>query len=197
MRKSYKASNFLDALDKYTKKRKKENIEDIKNQEELELRKAQEEILTDVNSLIDKEIFSMKNKISIEVAKKELDEKKIFFRVRREIMENMFRECKKRLIDFTKSQEYQRLLENYAISISKILQGEEILIFVKKDDLKYKDLICKAFGKPCEIKQSDDIIIGGIKGQSISQNLIVDQTFDTKLIEQEDIAIENFGVLLV
>lgn len=197
MRKSYKASNFLDALDKYTKKRKKENIEDIKNQEELELRKAQEEILTDVNSLIDKEIFSMKNKISIEVAKKELDEKKNFFRVRREIMENMFRECKKRLIDFTKSQEYQRLLENYAISISKILQGEEILIFVKKDDLKYKDLICKAFGKPCEIKQSDDIIIGGIKGQSISQNLIVDQTFDTKLIEQEDIAIENFGVLLV
>jgi len=197
MRKSYKASNFLDALDKYTKKRKKENIEDIKRQEELELRKAQDEILEDVNNLIDKEIFSMKNKISIEVAKKELEEKKNFFRVRREIMENMFRECKKRLIDFTKSQDYQKLLENYAVSISKILQGEGILIFVKKDDLKYKDLICKAFGKPCEIKESDDILIGGIKGQSISQNLIVDQTFDTKLIQQEDIAIENFGVLLV
>lgn len=197
MRKSYKASNFLDALDKYTKKRKKENIEDIKKQEELELRKAQAEILTDVNNLINKEIFSMKNKISIEVAKKELEEKKNFFRVRREIMENMFRECKKRLIDFTKSQDYQKLLENYAVSISKILQGEGILIFVKKDDLKYKDLICKAFGKPCEIKESDDILIGGIKGQSISQNLIVDQTFDTKLIQQEDIAIENFGVLLV
>ena len=196
MRKSYKARNFLDTLDKYTKGKRKDTIEDMKKQEEIELKKAEEEIIQDANAMIEKEIISMRNKIFIEISKKQLEERKKFFKRRKEIMEDMFLSCKKRLLEFTGSEKYEKYLSKCAKEISEILVGSDTAIFVRPDDLKYAEVIKKGFGRDCEITASKDIQIGGIRGYSSSQRIMADKTLDTKLVGQEDWAIENFGVLL-
>lgn len=197
MRKSYKASNFLDTINKYTKRKHSETLEDIKKQEEMELRKAEEEIIEDANAMINKELIAMKNKVSIEVSRKELAERKKFFRRRKEIMEDMFKECHKRLVDFSVSEKYKEFLNQYAKAIGNYLNSSDIVLFVKEEDLKYKDMICEAFEKPCEIAVDRDILIGGIKGYSRSLGIIADETLDAKLKEQLDWAAEEFGILLV
>lgn len=197
MKKSYRASNFLDTLDKYAKRQKSKTAEDMKQQEELELKRVEQEIIEDANAMIEKEIISMKNRISIEVSRKELQERKKISRRRKEIMKDMFKECRKRLIIFAESSEYKNSLKNSAHRISDVLKNGDTILSIKKEDSQYERIIREAFGSDCEINFVKDISIGGIRGYSPSLGLIADETLDAKLKEQEDWAAEKFGVLLV
>lgn len=197
MKKSYRASNFLDTLDKYAKRQKSKTAEDMKKQEELELQKVEQEIIEDANAMIEKEIISMKNKISIEVSRKENEERKKVSRRRKEIMKDMFRECRKRLIEFAKSNEYENSLKVSAKKISEVLKNGDTVLLIRKEDSRYKKIIEEAFGSRCEVNFVNDISIGGIRGYSQSMGLITDETLDAKLKNQEDWASEKFGVLLV
>lgn len=197
MKKSYRASNFLDTLDKYAKRQKSKTAEDMKKQEELELQKVEQEIIEDANAMIEKEIISMKNKISIEVSRKENEERKKVSRRRKEIMKDMFRECRKRLIEFAKSSKYENSLKVSTKKISEVLKNGDTILSIRKEDSQYEKIIKEAFGSSCEINFVNDISIGGIRGYSSSMGLIADETLDAKLKEQEDWAAEKFGVLLV
>ncbi len=197
MRKSYKASNFLNTIEKYAKRQRANSLDEMKKQEELELRKAEEEIIEEANAMINKELIAMKNKISVEVSRKELQERKKVSRRRKEIMKDMFKECRKKLVGFTLSEEYESSLKQYANAISKVLDSSDTQLFIKPEDMKYKNTILKGFGKECKIEIAKDISIGGIRGYSFSKKLIVDETLDVKLKEQEDWAAKQFGVLLV
>ena len=61
--KSFKSSNFLNTIDKYAKRQKSKITDEIKEIEKRELEKAEAEIMEDVNSMIQKELIGMKNKI--------------------------------------------------------------------------------------------------------------------------------------
>ena len=197
MHKSFKSSNFLNAIDKYAKRRRNKITDEIKEIEELELKKAEAEIVEDINSMIQTELVSMKNKIVIEVSHKELEERKRVSQRRRQMIKDMFRECREKLVEYSKSEKYLESLKRYAYKISKVLTEKNTKLIVKSDDLKYADEIKKAFGRDCEVFADKDILIGGIRGYSESIGLIADETLDAKLKEQEDWAAENFGVLLV
>ena len=197
MHKSFKSSNFLNTIDKYAKRQKSKITDEIKEIEKRELEKAEAEIMEDVNNMIQKELISMKNKIVVEVSHKELDERKRVSQRRREMMKEIFRESRNKLIDFTFSERYAETLKEYASQISNGLTESDTILFVKESDLKYSDMIQKAFGRKCEISVADDIIIGGIRGYSQSRGLIADETLDAKLKDEEDWAAENFGILLV
>lgn len=196
--KSFKSSNFLNAIDKYAKKRRKKITDELEKIEEKELKKAETEIVEDVNTMIQRELMAMKNKILIEVSHKEIEERKKVSIRRRDIIKEMFFECKEKLLDYTKSEKYLDSLKEYADKIAKALNSfDDVKLFVKKEDLKHEKEIKKAFGKKCEVISADDIEIGGIKGFSEVRGLIADETLDAKLNEQKDWAAENFGVLLV
>lgn len=198
MHKSFKSSNFLNAIDKYAKKRRKKITEELEKIEERELKKAETEIVEDVNTMIQRELTSMKNKILIEVSHKELEERKKVSIRRRNMIKEMFSECRQKLIEYTNSEDYVNSLKQYAAQIAKTLNNlDDVKLFVKKEDLKYEEEIKKAFARKCEIISADDIEIGGIRGFSEARGLIADETLDAKLNEQKDWAAENFGVLLV
>ena len=197
MHKSFKSSNFLNAIDKYAKKQKLKVTDEIKEIEKRELEKAEAEIMEDVNNMIQKERISMKNKIVIEISHKELEERKKVSLRRRNMMKDMFKECRKKITEFTLSEEYAKALQGYASNIAGVLKEPDTELFVKEPDIKWAKVIQKGFGRDCKINVANDILIGGIRGYSASRGLIVDATLDAKLKDQEDWAAENFGVLLV
>ncbi len=196
MHKSYKSSNFLNTIDKYAKRKKSRITDEIKEIEERELQKAESQIMEDTNNMIKKELVAMRNKIVIEVSHKELEERKKVSLRRREMMKDIFKECHERLVNFTSSEKYAEVLKDYSAQISKVLSDPDTELFVKKSDIKYADLILKAFGRECKINVASDITIGGIRGYSPSRGLIADETLDAKLKDQKDWAAANFGVLL-
>ena len=196
VRKSFKFSNFLDTIDKYAKRRKSKITDEIKEIEEKELKKAEAEIIEDVNNMVQRELVNMKNKIVVEISHKELSHRKEISLRRKEIMKEIFKECRQKLVDFTLSEKYLEALKEYTFQISKVLLEPDTELFVKEEDLKYSDLIKEAFGRKCIISASKDILIGGIRGYSASRGLIADETLDAKLKDHEDWAAKNFGVLL-
>ncbi len=197
MHKSFKSSNFLNAIDKYAKRHRSRITDEIKEIEKRELQKAETEIMEDVNNMIQKELISMKNKIIIEISHKELEERKKVSLRRRAMMKEIFKECRKKLIEFTLSEKYAEALKDYASQIANVLTQPDTELFVKESDMKYADIIKSGFGRQCTVQSSKDILIGGIRGHSVSRGLIADETLDAKLKDQEDWAAENFGVLLV
>ncbi len=198
MHKSYKSSNFLKTIDKYAKRQQSRITDEIKHHEDEELKKAESEIIEDTNNMIRKELIAMKNRVAIEVSQKELEQRKSLSVRRREMMEEIFEGCRKRLIDFTQDDEqYPEYLKSCVKKIGSVLVAEDVELFISERDLKYKTLVEEAFGRQCSIVASKDITIGGAKGVSAKQGVIADETLSEKLSESWDWAAATFGVLLV
>lgn len=192
-----RTSRFLRSIDRHAKKQQSEILEEIKKIEQVELQKAENEIIEDVRIMIQRELILMKNKISIEVSHKELDERKKIACKRQRMIRDVFKESKIRLIEFTRTEEYRESLAVYAQNISKKLILDDVILYVYKEDLKYEDIIKKGFGRDCKLESADDIKIGGIRGYSRKDSLIADETIDSKLCMQEEWFLEKYGNTLV
>lgn len=198
MQKSYKSSNFLKVIDKYTKRQKSKITDEIKEHEEAEMKKAEAEFIEDTNNMIQKELLAMKNKIAIEISHKELYERKKLSLRRKEMMEDIFGACREKLLSFTNDEEkYSNYLKDCAKDISEVLMRGDTVLYVRAEDMKYSDVIKEAFGSQCRVETDSNILIGGIRGYSEVQGLIADETFDEKLKEQKQWAAETFGIRLV
>lgn len=192
-----KTSNFLKAIDKYAKEQQKEIKNTATAFKRKELQKAEVEVLRDSYILIQKEMVQMRKSIDSEVSKIEIQNKKELLTLRQGLMEKVFAKAKDKLIEFTKKEDYKDLLKKSSKKISSILTGEKTLLFVKKEDMIFKDEIIKAFGKNCELKESKKIKIGGILGLNESLGLLIDETLDSKLENERSWFSENSGMSIV
>ena len=163
---------------------------------EKELNKAEEEGLREAYVLIQKEMTDVKTQIAAELSRAEnASRKKIFIR-RKEIEDEVFELAKEKLIAYAKTDQYVKSVEESAAKISEKLTADDVIIKISEKDLKLKEQIIKAFGntRKCEIQVSEDIVIGGITGQSRELGLLIDETLDTKLDEQHEWFCENSGL---
>ena len=192
-----KTSNFLKAIDKYAKEQQKEIKKTATAFKRKELQKAEVEVLRDSYILIQKEMVQMRKSIDSEVSKIEIQNKKELLTLRQGLMEKVFAKAKEKLIEFTKKEDYKDLLKKSSKKISSMLTGEKTLLFVKKEDMIFKDEIIKAFGKNCELKESKKIKIGGILGLNESLGLLIDETLDSKLENERSWFSENSGMSIV
>lgn len=193
-----KTSSFLKAIDKYAKEQHSKIIKEVQEIEKKELEKAEIEIMDDVRNMAQREHLKMKNKITIEISHKELDERKKLAKKRQRIVKEIFDLCKDKLIEYSKSSKYPEYLCKCAYKISSALKdNDDVTLYVKEEDLKYCDLIKNSFVGNCKIECANDIEIGGIKGLSCKRKLIADETLDSNLLAQKDWFASEYGVMLV
>ena len=194
---SERTSSFLKAIDKYAKEQHSKIIKEVQEIEKKELEKAEIEIMDDVRNMAQREHLKMKNKITIEISHKELDERKKLAKKRQRIVKEIFDLCKDKLIEYSKSSKYPEYLCKCAYKISSVLKDDDVILYVKEEDLKYCDLIKNSFVGSCKVEPTDDIEIGGIKGLSHKRKLIADETLDSNLLAQKDWFASECGVMLI
>lgn len=192
-----KTSNFLKAIDKYAKEQQKEIKLTAASFKRKELQKAEAEVLRDSYILIQKEMAQMRKSIDSEVSKAEIQSKRELLKQRKELMEKVFLKAKEKLISYTKTQEYENLLKKSSQKISDMLDSTGTTLFVKKEDLNFKDEILAFFEKKCTVKEKNDIKIGGILGVNEKLGLIIDETLDSKLENERNWFSENSGLSIV
>lgn len=193
---SGKTSNFLKAINKYAEEQRTKIRNEAENFKKEEIEKAESEILNDIYILIQKEMAEMKAEIAKEMSKKELDSRKNLFEKRNSITKKVFEKSKLKLLEFTKTNEYPKLLAKYAKAISSVLVEPGTIIYVRKEDLCFSDTIKEAFGRDCNIEIKENIKIGGIYSYNPNMGLIADETLDSKLEEQHIWFAENSGLKL-
>lgn len=193
---SGKTSNFLKAINKYAEEQRTKIRNEAENFKKEEIEKAESEILNDIYILIQKEMAEMKAEIAKEMSKKELDSRKNLFEKRNSITKKVFEKSKLKLLEFTKTDEYPKLLSKYAKAISSVLVEPGTIIYVRKEDLCFSDTIREAFGRDCNIEIKENIKIGGIYSYNPNMGLIADETLDSKLEEQHIWFAESSGLKL-
>ena len=75
-----------------------------------------------------------------------------------------------------------------------MLKADDVVVYVRKDDLKFADAIKSAVKGNCRVEQSDEISIGGMIGISKKMGLLVDETLDSRLEAQHEWFCENSGL---
>lgn len=189
-----KTDNFLKAIEKYAEEQRTKIESEAEDFKEKELTKAEEEGLKEAYILIQRKMSDINTKISSELSKAESSSRKEVFIKRKQIAEEVFEKAAKKLVDYTKTDKYSALLKKSAKEISNFLTADDVILYVKDEDIKFENEIKSAFGKNCKIKTSEEITIGGIMGLSRKTGLLADETLDTKLSEQQEWFYENSGL---
>ncbi|MBR2176807.1 MAG: V-type ATP synthase subunit E [Clostridia bacterium] len=191
-----KTDNFLKAIEKYAEEQRTRIQSEAEDFKEKELNKAEEEGLREAYVLIQKEMTDINTEISAELSRAENASRKKTFVRRQEIEAEVFEDAKKRLLEFTKTNDYIKSLERSAKLIAEKLDSDDAVLVLSERDISLKDSVSKAFGRrrKCEIRTSADIQIGGLIGQSRSLGILIDETLDTKLSEQHEWFCENSGL---
>lgn len=193
---STKTSKFLEAINKYAKEqRDKLNSEAEKIRKEEEIR-IEDEMLGNAYKLIQREMAEMKTEISREYSNREMEGRRKLFERRSEIMEEVFDKARERLLEFTKSDAYEKFLKDVVSSVLETLNESDLVLYLRSEDQHFVDTLKSSCKTQCEFSVDDSIKLGGVRGYSKSQGVIVDETLDARLEDQREWFVENSGLIL-
>lgn len=179
-------NNFLMAIEKYANEQRNQIKLESENFKKAELAKAEEEGLKEAYNLIQREMANIRAQISSELSREEMASKVKLFEKRNKIADEVFAKVSDKLIAFTKTDDYVKMLEESVKKIAEYINADDTVFYVKKDDIKYTDNIKSAFGGSCTVIESKSIKLGGVTGRSSKLGLIADETLDTKLEGQRE-----------
>ncbi len=189
-----KTDNFLKAIEKYAEQQRSKIQSEAEDFKQKELSKAEDEGLKEAYILIQKKMNDIKAEIASGLSRAENSSRKKIFVRRKEIEDDVFSQAEKKLCEYTKTPEYAASLKKSAAEIAGVLKADDVVVYVRKDDLKFADAIKSAVKGNCRVEQSDEISIGGLIGISKKMGLLVDETLDSRLEAQHEWFCENSGL---
>lgn len=206
------SENFLKAIEKYAEEQRNKIRFESESFKKQELEKAETEGIREAYTLIQREMAAIRTEISSQLSRDEMASRKKIFEKRNKMTENVFEKVTQRLVEFTKTADYEKLMLESVKKIAQALKADDVIFFIKESDLKFADKIKvaytaerlkdkkladkikSAFSPSCEVKSSKEIKIGGITGRIASLGLIADETLDTKLDGQREWFYQNSGL---
>lgn len=101
-----------------------------------------------------------------------------------ELREKLFARVESELAIYRKSEEYKALLVKQIKKAKKFARGEEINIYIDSEDEYLKELL----EAECNVKLgiTEHGTKGGIKAEIHKKNILIDNTFETKLEEMKE-----------
>lgn len=193
-----KAYTFLEAIDKYAHEQREKLKSDAKAVKEQEIEKAETEILNEMYNMIQDKMAKMKAKIIGQISKKEMACKNSLLKNREQISREVFNSVKDKIVKFTQTEEYIKLLEKLAKNMANVLTQDGTKLYINPVDVKFSPMLEKAFeGKDCLIETDESIKLGGIRGYNANMGIVIDETLDSKLEAQLDWFKEHSGLSVV
>ena len=116
--------------------------------------------------------------------------KRTYSQKQEELQSRIFSELRDRLARFMETPAYEALLKEQIRKARDFAQGEEIHIYIDPADQEKQNLLSMETG--CDIRVSQYPFSGGTRAVIASKNILIDNSFETKLKE----AGENFQFIL-
>lgn len=148
------------------------------------LRRAKFQIKVETESL-----ERNKNK---EISKQQLHIRRKLTRTQDELKEKLYLEVKELLLDYMKSSEYEQLLVSQITEAASFAKGEEITIYIDPNDVslkKHLEELTKA-----TLTVSEYSFLGGTRAVIQGRNILIDNSFETKLSESKSNFTFNGGI---
>lgn len=165
-------SQSSDILDKY-----KAGLDEIFDNHQKEAEAAAKSTLETKKTIIRKNIKK-------EVSDTEAELKREVTLKANSYKEQLFNEVELKLSGFRKTKDYVNLLVSLINDCKKIADGDKIQIYIDEDDSDLKDTLSDASENDIQINNFK--FGGGIRAVIPSKNILIDETFETKLSEIKD-----------
>lgn len=151
-------------------------------------REANEKAEKEINELVlanAKEISRMQTKINKQLISK-----------RQELQNAIFDACKKKLVEFTQTKAYQEWVNQKIAKIdASMLDGQTEISFSQRDQQLAKQC-ANQLGKKVELKFNDEIQIGGFILVNYAKSIVLDESLDNRLAEQEEWFYNHSGLMI-
>ncbi len=194
MNKTEKTDNFLKAIHKYAEQQRQTMKDEVEQLKEEKIKEAKKKGKTESEKYISDNLEAKKNEETGRIAKLTQEGQKKLFLERSEMTDSVFARAEKKLIKFTKTEEYTEKLFNSARAIANLFGSEECSLYINAEDLDKADIISDLFIGKANIEADKSVKIGGIKGYCPAMGIVADETLDTKLSQQKQWFVENSGL---
>ena len=190
-----KVGKFLQAINDYAEEQRKRILDEVREYYSAEVERAEKEALSDAQQLVEREKAQNRNRIRHEISRREIEAKKQLISHRANLVDSLFHDVSLRLLEYTKTSEYEVFLKTIAEKLSNVLSDVSSELMIRREDEAYITLIREAFGD-CEIRFSDEIRLGGILGVSRHRGIVADETLDSRLEAQRTWFAANSGLTI-
>lgn len=189
-----KLDKFSSAVLKDAQAQREKILKEIEEYRKSEMEKAEEEILHDAYVMIQNEIAAIRNSQSRKISLAELEGRRNLLLLREQLTQKVFDEAASRITDFTKTDEYKNYISGLVKKCCESIPDGNVVIEVKKDDLALSDILVKASGRNATVKESSNIVLGGVIVSNPEKGVVVDETLDLKLKNQKDWFVSESGL---
>lgn len=171
-------------------------LAEAKQLEEEAYNQIKAEAKRDAEALLAKELVEISSNASVEASLSQEEKTKKLVEKRDEYVANIFSKAKEKLVEFVDSKDYKVYLIKHIGEIGKLYQMENSILKLRKEDMKYKDELIKAYGMSIEVEASDNILIGGFIIENKATNVVVDESLDSALENQKDWFYKTSGLMI-
>lgn len=170
----------------------KEIENEIQKTKEIEIEKIEEEQSEKSKYIIESTILKIKEKAKKEISIAQITSKKDIIKYRKEIIEKIFNKVKILLLDFCKTEDYKNFIINKIKNIITKNKYNEYIVYLSKNDIKYKDFILKNLNSTIKIIEDTSINIGGFKIEIPKENIMIDELLETNIENKYNEFNKNF-----
>lgn len=163
--------------------KRKRLLESLERFEEISLRQIREQ---------EKNIKKENNK---KISQLENDFRKQLSEKRCSIEKEVFRKVEEKLKNFVKSDSYKQFLLDSARQIGLTVKGNDLVVFMREEDMYLAEEIKHAVGKECSVQSVKDIAIGGLK--ACTDIRTADDTLEKRLENEHEWFMENSMMSIV
>ena len=148
--------------------------------------KIRKEVKNEVENQLKKEMAQLSTNASKNKSLKQAKRKQQLIEKREQYVTEIFKEAREKLVAFTKQKEYKQHLIRGVKQVSEKYQIHNANIYVREEDLQYKEDILKAYGSEVEITSCNTIIIGGFIIENKAVGIVLDESLDNALENQKE-----------
>lgn len=133
---------------------------------------------------VDAEVEKIEHEINKQLSIEQINIKREYSQKQEELKTMLISELRNRLALFMDSADYQRFLESEVKKALEFAQHAPMTVYLDPSDEDKLNRIALHTG--AEIKLSDTTFLGGIQAVIPSKNILIDNSFKTKLAEISD-----------
>ena len=163
-----------------------EILDEVEKTKEEELIIARDRELDKHFTAMQQAISDIKKDCIKKASAHELESKKGLLLKREQICNDVFSVVIKNLFKFTKSADYLSYYKKLLINTLREEKITDATIYISPSDTHLEKDILSIIGKDSEVKQRDDITIGGFFLINNTDGTAIDKTLDTKIEEQKN-----------
>lgn len=175
---------FIDAVLKDANEQREHLLQEIEEEKQRELEKAENDILKNIYIHIQSEIAEIKHQSGRDLSKKALEIRKELLQKRDGLSEKIFAMLKERLTAFIQTEDYKKYLFD-GIQKTISLSGDcKVIFYTLAKDTELVKGLCKDLKCNAEVEIDEEIELGGFILVCNEKGIRLNETLDERFKEQ-------------